>query len=116
MMVIMEKMCMLLVYFDKGIFFFLSEIKEYLEGYDVEVKVDVMKKVIMLLFNGEIIFIFFIIIVWYVFFFEDYIIQKFLLLYLEIIDKMDLWGKVLLEMIFICQNFWNNLQYFNEYI
>jgi len=43
-------------------------------------------------------------------------VQKLLLLYLEIIDKTDSNGKVLPEMILICQNLRNNLQHPNEYV
>ncbi|XP_051121883.1 coatomer subunit beta-1-like isoform X2 [Andrographis paniculata] len=42
--------------------------------------------------------------------------MKLLLLYLEIIDKTDGKGRVLPEMILICQNLRNNLQHPNEYI
>lgn len=47
---------------------------------------------------------------------EDHTVQKLLLLYLEIIDKTDNKGRVLPEMILICQNLRNNLQHPNEYI
>ena len=47
---------------------------------------------------------------------EDHAVQKLLLLYLEAIEKTDASGKVLPEMILICQNLRNNLQHPNEYI
>ncbi|KAK8550605.1 hypothetical protein V6N12_039306 [Hibiscus sabdariffa] len=47
---------------------------------------------------------------------EDHTVQKLLLLYLEIIEKTDTKGRVLPEMILICQNLRNNLQHPNEYI
>ena len=112
----MEKSCTLLVHFDKGTPALSNEIKEHLEGHDVEAKVDAMKKAIMLLLNGESIPTLFITIVRYVLPSEDHTIQKLLLLYLEIIDKTDSRGKVLPEMILICQNLRNNLQHPNEYI
>lgn len=112
----MEKTCTLLVHFDKGTPALSNEIKEHLEGHDVEAKVDAMKKAIMLLLNGETIPTLFITIVRYVLPSEDHTIQKLLLLYLEIIDKTDSRGKVLPEMILICQNLRNNLQHPNEYI
>ncbi|XP_024365119.1 coatomer subunit beta-1 isoform X2 [Physcomitrium patens] len=115
-MATMEKTCTLLVHFDKGTPSLSSEIKEHLEGHDVEAKVDAMKKAIMLLLNGETIPTLFITIVRYVLPSEDHTIQKLLLLYLEIIDKTDSRGKVLPEMILICQNLRNNLQHPNEYI
>lgn len=112
----MERTCTLLVHFDKGTPALSNEIKEHLEGHDVEAKVDAMKKAIMLLLNGESIPTLFITIVRYVLPSEDHTIQKLLLLYLEIIDKTDARGKVLPEMILICQNLRNNLQHPNEYI
>ncbi|OWM69521.1 coatomer subunit beta-1-like [Punica granatum] len=112
----MEKSCTLLVHFDKGAPSLANEIKEALEGNDVALKVDALKQAIMLLLNGETIPQLFITIIRYVLPSEDHTIQKLLLLYLEIIDKTDSRGKVLPEMILICQNLRNNLQHPNEYI
>ncbi|KAJ8447580.1 hypothetical protein Cgig2_031193 [Carnegiea gigantea] len=112
----MEKTCTLLVHFDKGTPALANEIKEALEGNDVPAKVEAMKKAIMLLLNGESLPQLFITIVRYVLPSEDHTIQKLLLLYLEIIDKTDSQGRVLPEMILICQNLRNNLQHPNEYI
>lgn len=112
----MEKSCTLLVHFDKGTPALANEIKEALEGNDVPAKVEAMKKAVMLLLNGETIPQLFITIVRYVLPSEDHTIQKLLLLYLEIIDKTDSQGRVLPEMILICQNLRNNLQHPNEYI
>ncbi|KAK8966193.1 Coatomer subunit beta-1 [Platanthera guangdongensis] len=75
-----------------------------------------MKKAVMLLLNGETLPQLFITIVRYVLPSEDHTIQKLLLLYLEIIDKTDSSGRILPEMILICQNLRNNLQHPNEYI
>ncbi|TYH92918.1 hypothetical protein ES332_A13G217900v1 [Gossypium tomentosum] len=112
----MEKSCTLLIHFDKGTPAIANEIKEALEGNDVSAKVDAMKKAIMLLLNGETLPQLFITIVRYVLPSEDHTFQKLLLLYLEIIEKTDAKGRVLPEMILICQNLRNNLQHPNEYI
>ncbi|XP_028772025.1 coatomer subunit beta-1 [Neltuma alba] len=112
----MDKSCTLLVHFDKGTPALANEIKEALEGNDVPAKVDALKKAIMLLLNGETIPQLFITIIRYVLPSEDHTVQKLLLLYLEIIEKTDSRGKVLPEMILICQNLRNNLQHPNEYI
>lgn len=112
----MEKSCTLLVHFDKASPALASEIKEALEGQDIERKQDAMKKAVMLLLNNEQIPQLFITIVRYVLPSEDHTIQKLLLLYLEIIEKTDAAGKILPEMILICQNLRNNLQHPNEYI
>ncbi|KAJ6925039.1 hypothetical protein NC652_018093 [Populus alba x Populus x berolinensis] len=112
----MEKSCTFLVHFDKGTPAIATEIKEALEGSDVSAKIDAMKKAISLLLNGETLPQLFITIVRYVLPSEDHTVQKLLLLYLEIIDKKDAKGRVLPEMILICQNLRNNLQHPNEYI
>ncbi|URE20520.1 hypothetical protein MUK42_11785 [Musa troglodytarum] len=112
----MEKSCSLLIHFDKGSPAMANEIKEALEGNDVGAKIDALKKAIMLLLNGETLPQLFITIVRYVLPSEDHTVQKLLLLYLEIIDKTDTRGRVLPEMILICQNLRNNLQHPNEYI
>ncbi|KAK8487150.1 hypothetical protein V6N11_013682 [Hibiscus sabdariffa] len=112
----MEKSCTLLIHFDEGTPAIANEIKEALEGNDVAAKIDAMKKAIMLLLNGETLPQLFITIVRYVLPSEDHTVQKLLLLYLEIIEKTDTKGRVLPEMILICQNLRNNLQHPNEYI
>ncbi|GJY10674.1 coatomer subunit beta-1 [Tanacetum coccineum] len=112
----MEKTSSLLVHFDKGTPALANEIKEALEGNDDAAKVEAMKKAVMLLLNGETLPQLFITIVRYVLPSEDHTVQKLLLLYLEIIDKTDSKGKILPEMILICQNLRNNLQHPNEYI
>ncbi|CAL5361034.1 unnamed protein product [Camellia sinensis] len=112
----MEKSCTLLVHFDKGTPALANEIKEALEGNDVYAKIDALKKAIMLLLNGETMPQLFITIVRYVLPSEDHTIQKLLLLYFEIIEKTDSKGRVLQEMILICQNLLNNLNHPNEYI
>mmetsp|Transcript_9402 Transcript_9402/g.34487 ORF Transcript_9402/g.34487 Transcript_9402/m.34487 type:complete len:953 (-) Transcript_9402:274-3132(-) len=108
--------CSLLVHFDKTSPALANEIKEALEEGDVEAKIAAMKKAIMVLLNGENLPQLFITIVRYVIPSDDHTVQKLLLLYLEIIDKTDANGKVLPEMILICQNLRNNLQHPNEYI
>ncbi|XP_057459805.1 coatomer subunit beta-1-like [Actinidia eriantha] len=112
----MEKSCTLLVHFDKGTPAIANEIKEALEGNDIPAKIDALKKAIMLLLNGETIPQLFITIVRYVVPSEDHTVQKLLLLYFEIIEKTDSQGRVLQEMILICQNLLNNLNHPNEYI
>ncbi|KAF7022594.1 hypothetical protein CFC21_035291 [Triticum aestivum] len=112
----MDKPSTLLVHFDKGSAAMANEIKADLEGSDVAAKVEAMKRAVMLLLNGETLPTLFITIVRYVLPSEDHTIQKLLLLYLEIIDKRDAAGRVLPEMILICQNLRNNLQHPNEYI
>ncbi|CAA7062447.1 unnamed protein product [Microthlaspi erraticum] len=112
----MEKSCTLLIHYDKGTPAVANEIKEALEGNDIPAKIDALKKAIMLLLSGETLPHLFITIIRYVLTSEDHTVQKLLLLYLETIEKTDAKGKVLPEMILICQNLRNNLQHPNEYI
>lgn len=110
----LEKSCSFLVHYDKGAS--ANEIKAALEGNDVEAKVQAMQKAILMILNGEQIPALFITIIRYVLPSEDHTVQKLLLLYLETIDKTDQAGKLLPEMILICQNLRNNLQHPNEYL
>ncbi|WJX42698.1 hypothetical protein P8452_29899 [Trifolium repens] len=112
----MEKSCNLIVHFDKGTPALATEIKEALEGNDIAAKIKALKKAIMLLLNGETIPQLFNTVIRYVFTCDNHTVQKLLLLYLEITDKTDSRGKVLPEMIIICQNLRNNLQSPNEFI
>ncbi|CAI8585451.1 unnamed protein product [Vicia faba] len=112
----MEKSCSLVVHFDKGTPTLATEIKEALEGNDVASKIEALKKAIMLLLNGKTIPQLFITVTRHVLTCDDHTVQKLLLLYLEITDKTDSRGKVLPEMILICQNLRNNLQPPNEFI
>ncbi|TKW17969.1 hypothetical protein SEVIR_5G403400v4 [Setaria viridis] len=113
----MEKPCTLLVHFDKGSPSMANEIKAELESGDGPAKADAMRRAISLLLNGESLPHLFITVVRYVQSCDDHAVQKLLLLYLETVDKRDAaTGKVLPEMILICQNLRNNLQSPNEYI
>ena len=93
-----------------------NEIKKALESGDEEEKVAAMQQAIAALLNGEQLPQLFITIVRYVLPSENHFVQKLLLLYLETIQKTDSSGKLLPEMILICQNLRNNLQHPNEYI
>ncbi|CAN8273328.1 unnamed protein product [Cochlearia groenlandica] len=73
----MDKSSTLLVHYDKGTPPAVAkEIKEALEGNDVEAKADAMKKAVMLLLNGETISQLLITIIRYVLPSEDHTIQK----------------------------------------
>lgn len=93
-----------------------NEIREALESSDEDAKVAAMEKAITAILAGEQFPTLFITIVRYVLPSENHMVQKLLLLYLETIEKTDAQGKLLPEMILICQNLRNNLQHPNEYI
>ncbi|KAI9084578.1 hypothetical protein K1719_033566 [Acacia pycnantha] len=112
----MEKSCTLLVPFNKGTPALANEIEEALERNDDAAKIDAMRKAIMLLLNGDTNPQLFIAIIGNVLPSEDHNVQRLLLLYLEIIEKTNSKGKVLPDMILICQNLRKNLHHPNEYI
>lgn len=110
-----ETYCTVLVsYGDKS--FNGNQIKEALEGGKEKDKREAMKKCVYMMLNGEDMSQLFMTIVRYVLPSEDHTIQKLLLLYLEQLQKKDSQGKLLPEMILICQNLRNNLQHPNEYL
>ena len=93
-----------------------NDIRKALESGDDEGKIEAMQQAIASLLNGEQLPALFITIVRYVLPSENHFVQKLLLLYMETISKTDEQGKLLPEMILICQNLRNNLQHPNEYI
>jgi hypothetical protein len=106
------------MHFDKGTLSMANEIKSELESGDGPTKADTMRRAISLLLNGEPLPHLFITVVLYVQSCDDHAVQKLLLLYLETVDKRDgtSAGRVLPEMILICQNLRNSLQSPTEYI
>jgi len=111
---VVERGCSMLVHFDRATS--ANELKQALEAGSAEEKADAMKKVIALLLSGEQIPQMFITIVRYVLPSEDHTVQKLLLLYMEMIEKCGSDGKILPEMILLCQNLRNNLQHPNEFL
>lgn len=75
-----ERSCTMLVHFDKAAS--QNEVKEALENGDDKTKTEAMKKVVLMLLNGEQMQALFIPIVRYVLPSEDHNVQKLLLLYL----------------------------------
>ena len=111
---VVERGCTMLVHFDKGVS--ASEIKEALETGGEHEKADALKKAIAILLSGEQMPQLFITVIRYVLTTDSKLVQKLLLLYIEIIEKTDSAGKLLPEMILICQNLRNNLQHPNEFL
>eukprot|EP00216_Chloropicon_sp_CCMP2111_P006079 CAMPEP_0198237456 /NCGR_PEP_ID=MMETSP1446-20131203/3304_1 /TAXON_ID=1461542 ORGANISM="Unidentified sp, Strain CCMP2111" /NCGR_SAMPLE_ID=MMETSP1446 /ASSEMBLY_ACC=CAM_ASM_001112 /LENGTH=971 /DNA_ID=CAMNT_0043919623 /DNA_START=94 /DNA_END=3009 /DNA_ORIENTATION=+ len=109
-----ETYCTVLVSYEKN--FNTNQIKDALEKGSEKEKREAMKKCVYLMLNGENMSQLFMTIVRYVLPSEDHSIQKLLLLYLEQLRKTDASGKLLPEMILICQNLRNNLQHPNEYL
>ena len=111
---VVERGCSMLVHFDRATS--AVELREALETGNAEEKADAMRKVISLLLGGETMPQMFITIVRYVLPSDDHTVQKLLLLYMEMIEKCGPDGKILPEMILLCQNLRNNLQHPNEFL
>jgi len=109
-----ETYCTVLVSYDKAAN--ANQVKEALESGKEKEKREAMKKCVYMMLNGENMDSLFMTIVRYVLPSEDHTIQKLLLLYLEQLQKKDQDGKLLPQMILICQNLRNNLQHPNEYL
>ncbi|KAL9439828.1 hypothetical protein AB3S75_018656 [Citrus x aurantiifolia] len=114
----MERPHTLLIHYDKGTPAIAKQIAKDLQRRDGPAKVDAMKKAIMLLLNGETLPHLLNTIVRFVLPSEDPMLQKLLLLYLEIIDI----GKVdadaddgTMNEMYICQHLKNNLNNSNIY-
>ncbi|KDO67309.1 hypothetical protein CISIN_1g048218mg [Citrus sinensis] len=114
----MERPHTLLIHYDKGTPAIAKQIVKDLQGRDGPAKVDAMKKAIMLLLNGETLPQLLNTIVRFVLPSQDPMLQKLLLLYLEIIDIVkvdaDAGGGTMNEM-YICQHLKNNLNNSNIY-
>lgn len=112
-----ENPCTLLVHFDKCSLYVVAKVLVDLQGGDVAAKIGAMKLAIMLLLNGNTVPHLFSTVVHYVLPCKEPIIQKLILLYLEIVDKRDAAsGEVRPEMIHFLEYFRYNLQQPNEYI
>ncbi|XBI68694.1 hypothetical protein VPH35_047863 [Triticum aestivum] len=112
-----ESPCTLLLPFlDKSTHRAAEELKAGLHASDVGAKVDALKRAVMLHLNGDTVH-FLVIVVRCVLPSKEHIIQRLLLVYLEVVDKRDqASGKVIPEMILLSHHLRNNLQHPNEYI
>ncbi|CAG9465410.1 unnamed protein product [Pedinophyceae sp. YPF-701] len=109
-----EHSCTMLVHFDRPMS--VNELKTALESDDTTARIEALRRVIAMMLNGEQLPQLFITIVRYLLPSDNHQIQKLLLLYMETIKRTDASGKLLPEMILVCQNLRNNLQHPNEYV
>jgi|EP00670_Eutreptiella_braarudii_P004315 coatomer subunit beta len=110
-----ESQCTQLIHFD-GASPSAKELKEDLEGANVDKKIEAMKKVIMLHLNGEPQSSLTMTIIRFVLPNDNHTLKKLTLYFLEIIDKTDAQGRLLPEMILVCNFIRNDLQHPNEYV
>jgi coatomer subunit beta len=94
----------------------IPHLKKALEDPNVETKIDALKKVILLMLSGEPATQLLMPIIRFVLPSKDRTIKKLLMLYWEVVDKKAADGKLLNEMILVCNALMRDLNHPNEYI
>lgn len=92
------------------------QLKTDLERGDEKVKVEALKKVIQMIANGERLPGLLMIIIRFVLPLQNHLIKKLLLIFWEIVPKTTADGKLLQEMILVCDAYRKDLQHPNEFI
>uniref|UniRef100_A0A2M3Z0F3 Coatomer subunit beta n=1 Tax=Anopheles braziliensis TaxID=58242 RepID=A0A2M3Z0F3_9DIPT len=92
------------------------QLKQDLEKGEVNVKIDTLKKVIQLLLQGERLPNLLMTIIRFVLPLQNHTIKKLLLIYWEIVPKTSADGKLLQEMILVCDAYRKDLQHPNEFL
>uniref|UniRef100_A0A0K8TT21 Coatomer subunit beta n=1 Tax=Tabanus bromius TaxID=304241 RepID=A0A0K8TT21_TABBR len=92
------------------------QLKLDLEKGDMNVKIETLKKVIQLLLNGERLPGLLMTIIRFVLPLQNHTIKKLLLIYWEIVPKTSPEGKLLQEMILVCDAYRKDLQHPNEFL
>ncbi|XP_064627752.1 coatomer subunit beta-like [Lineus longissimus] len=91
-------------------------LKQDLEKGDVKTKIDALKKVIQMILNGEKLPGILMTIIRFVMPMQDHTIKKLLLVFWEVVPKYSGDGKLLHEMILVCDAYRKDLQHPNEFI
>mmetsp|Transcript_43395 Transcript_43395/g.101926 ORF Transcript_43395/g.101926 Transcript_43395/m.101926 type:complete len:947 (+) Transcript_43395:273-3113(+) len=112
----MEKQCTYLIYDENVVRTEPSELAAGLESNDVKLKVSTMKKIILLMLNGEQLQTLLMKVIQFVVPNEDKQLKKLLYLYLEAVEKRSADGHLLPEMILICNMIRNDLNHPNEFV
>lgn len=92
------------------------QLKQDLEKGDVNLKIETLKKVIQLLLNGERLSGLLMTIIRFVLPLQNHTIKKLLLIFWEIVPKTSSDGKLLQEMILVCDAYRKDLQHPNEFL
>ncbi|GJQ13953.1 hypothetical protein GpartN1_g5744.t1 [Galdieria partita] len=114
-MAALEKQCTLSVHYDRSTPNEVGELKKDLESNDVEKKTKALKRAILLQLNGEALPGVLMTVIRFILPHEDNHLRKLCLVYLEIVDKTGPQGKMLPEMILVCNMIRNELTHPNEY-
>uniref|UniRef100_T1JB85 Coatomer subunit beta n=1 Tax=Strigamia maritima TaxID=126957 RepID=T1JB85_STRMM len=91
-------------------------LKQDLEKGDIKTKIEALKKTIYLILNGEKMPGLLMTIIRFVLPLQDHTIKKLLLIFWEIVPKTTTDGKLLQEMILVCDAYRKDLQHPNEFI
>lgn len=92
------------------------QLKNDLEKGDIKVKTEALKKIIYMILNGEKIQGLLMTIIRFVLPSQDHMIKKMLLIFWEIVPKTYPDGKLMQEMILVCDAYRKDLQHPNEFI
>ncbi|KAJ8675970.1 hypothetical protein QAD02_011756 [Eretmocerus hayati] len=92
------------------------QLKQDLEKGDVSVKIDALKKTINMILSGERLPGLLMTIIRFVLPLQDHTIKKLLLIFWEIVPKTTPDGKLLQEMILVCDAYRKDLQHPNEFV
>uniref|UniRef100_A0A7S0LYG1 Coatomer subunit beta n=1 Tax=Cryptomonas curvata TaxID=233186 RepID=A0A7S0LYG1_9CRYP len=112
----MEKQCTYLIFDENVTRVETSELAQGLENNDVKVKSTTLKKIILLMLNGEQLGSLLMKVIQYVVPNDDKPLKKLLYLYLEAVEKRGSDGNLLPEMILICNMIRNDLNHPNEFV
>ncbi|XP_026470086.1 coatomer subunit beta [Ctenocephalides felis] len=92
------------------------QLKQDLEKGDIKVKIEALKKTIHLILQGERLPGLLMIIIRFVLPLQDHMIKKLLLIFWEIVPKTTADGKLMQEMILVCDAYRKDLQHPNEFL
>lgn len=106
----------ILLHYDKGEPPNVAELKNQIEHGNLEEKIAALKKAILLLNNGEKLPQLLMSIIRFITPSKDHTLKKLLLIYWEVFDKKSPDGKLLSELILVCNFLRNDLNHPNEYI
>mmetsp|Transcript_18225 Transcript_18225/g.50264 ORF Transcript_18225/g.50264 Transcript_18225/m.50264 type:complete len:959 (-) Transcript_18225:211-3087(-) len=112
----MEKQCTYLIFDESVTRVETAELAQGLESSDVKSKQNTLKKIILLMLNGEQLGSLLMKVIQYVVPNEDKTLKKLLYLYLEAVEKRSADGHLLPEMILICNMIRNDLNHPNEFV
>jgi len=112
----MEKPCTLLIHHEKGEPPNVGQLKEALESGKEQEQVAALKKTILLLLSGETLPGILMTVIRFVMPSKDHTLKKLVLLFWEVAEKTGPDGRLLHEMILVCNFLRNDLNHPNEYI